>query len=212
MDKLEQENQQELFEEFSGAASSQKQGKLQFLSRSQRPVLISTNSEQIVLYGIVVILACCFIFFLGVLRGKSIRAMIEPSSPTSTLPARAAAPTATRSAATFPTSFTTSSRSSAASSQPIARTEPPASSKATSAAQLLTDLNKPYTIQLCTYRGQALAEKEVALLRKKGYYSFIIPSGDYYQVCAGQYMTKEHAKKDLKVFGSAYKGSFLRRR
>ena len=205
MNKLEQESQQELFEEFSGSPEHAKPGPLQFLSRSQRPILISTNSEQLVLVSIIAILVCCFVFFLGVLKGKS----VQPAPGT-----RSAAPlnSKPRAPQTLPTTFSTQGAAQTAKNVVKAAPEATAGTKASGSAQIMTDLNKPYTIQLCTYRGSSLAEKEVALLRKKGYYSFIIPSGDYYQVCVGQYVTKEHAKKDLKAFGAVYKGCFLRRR
>lgn len=74
------------------------------------------------------------------------------------------------------------------------------------------DPSKPYTIQLVTYKRQDLAEQDVAYLRSKGYYATIIPSGDYFQVCAGQYASKEEAKLDIKRFQARYKDVFLRRR
>ena len=71
---------------------------------------------------------------------------------------------------------------------------------------------KPYTIQVVTHRKKEFAEAEVSRIRKLGYISFIIPSGDYFQVCAGQYASKEEARKDLGVFSSKYKDCFLRHR
>ena len=50
------------------------------------------------------------------------------------------------------------------------------------------------------------------VLRAQGLYSFIIPSGEYFQVCAGQYASKEEAKKDVARFSAKYKDCFLRRR
>ena len=71
--------------------------------------------------------------------------------------------------------------------------------------------NKPYTIQLVTYKRQSLADEDVSKLKRQGHTAFIIPSGDYFQVCAGQYTNKEEAKKDLATFSIRYKDCFLRR-
>jgi len=49
-------------------------------------------------------------------------------------------------------------------------------------------------------------------LRRGGFFSWIIPSGEYYQVCVGQYLNKDDASKDLRAFSRKYKDCFLRRR
>ena len=71
---------------------------------------------------------------------------------------------------------------------------------------------KPYTIQLAMYRKKEYAEAEMGALKKMGFTSFLISGGGYYQVCIGQYASKEDAKKDLSRFASKYKDSYLRRR
>ncbi len=190
-----EETQQELFQEFSG--ETRKKERFPSLQRPQKPLLISTSIEQIILVSILLILAGCFIFFLGVIRGKGLgeKAGKPGVVVQEAKPRQAPAPAPSRVPAAPP---------KAVQPAPPAPLPPPRTA--------VLDLTKPYTIQLVTYKKRDLADKEVAALRKNGYYSVIIPSGDYFQVCAGQYATKEEAKTDLKTLGSRYKDCFLRRR
>ncbi len=69
-----------------------------------------------------------------------------------------------------------------------------------------------YTIQLVTYKDQLLAKNEVNRLREKGYESFIIPSGSFYQVCINYYQSKFATRStlhELKVEGR-YPGAYVR--
>ena len=75
-----------------------------------------------------------------------------------------------------------------------------------------TAVEKPYTIQLVTYRKKELADAEIATVRKMGYTAYIDRKGEYLQVCAGQYATKDTAKRDLATFQKRYEGCFLRHR
>ena len=200
------ETQQELFEEFS--SSPKKPERLQRLSRAQKPILFSTNTEQLLMAGILFILALCGVFFLGVMRGKALsgplmatrEAVSEPLS-VSDLPApvTGARPPAPKAPVVVPAAKAT------APAIPV-RTMP------SKAKILLEASTKPYTIQIVTHRKKELAEQEMNGLRAQNIYSFIIPSGEYFQVCAGQYASKEEAKKDLARFQAKFKDCFLRRR
>ena len=193
------ENQQELFSEFS--QESQRPQRFPSLAKSHKPILFSVTMEQILLAGILLILLMCFVFFLGVLRGKSFR-MERPASV-----AAPAARVVTAPAAPAPVAI-----------QPVA--VPQASVSTTVFANTVTtrpkftvdDPLKPYSIQLVTYKQREYAEKEAKGLRRLGFFTTIIPSGDYYQVCAGQYASSDEARRDLAYFSSKYKGCFLRRR
>ena len=191
------ESQQELFSEFS--QESQRPQRFPSLAKSHKPILFSATMEQILLAGILLILVMCFVFFLGVLRGKSLR-MERPAS--------AAAPVArvvTAPAAPAPVAI-----------QPVvvSQTSVPVATAASATRPKLTvdDPLKPYSIQLVTYKQREYAEKEAKGLRRVGFFTTIIPSGDYYQVCAGQYASSDEARRDLVYFSSKYKGCFLRRR
>ncbi len=202
-----EEKQPEFFNEFSRA--EKKPERFPSLNKAQKPILVSTNAEQLIFSGIIAILVLCGVFFLGVLRGKSLRAPVFSAAPVS---AAARAPRTTAHAA----------MPRVQPARPIAAGEgrtggPPASALKETApvpakGREVSPAVKPYTIQLVTYKKKDLAEAEVAGLRRKGFYSAIIPSGDYFQVSVGLYATKEDAKKYLRYFGSRYKGCFLRRR
>lgn len=188
-----EEAQRELFGEFE--ATPPRAERLPSLSHAQKPILLSTNIEQAILAVIFLILSFCLVFFLGILRGKS----LAPQ-------AAAVRPNVAASAAMTPRAAVVRSNTpvAAAPSTPRRVTAPPSSAK--------PDLSKPYTIQLVTYKRMDLAERDVAYLRSIGYYSSIIKSGDYFIVCAGQYAGKEEAQADLRFFTGRYKGPFLRSR
>ncbi|MBI4432613.1 MAG: SPOR domain-containing protein [Candidatus Omnitrophica bacterium] len=178
---------QDLFSEFS--KEEKKIERFPAIGKTQKPILLNTTLEQIILAGIVFILAACLFFFLGVLRGKALRQQVPA-------PSGIAQPVSTtgpiRRAVTAPTKAL----------QPAAQTP----------GIIIDDAKKPYTIQLVTHRKKELAEREAAMIRRVGFFSLIIPSGPYFQVCAGQYATKEEAARDLRTFVAKYKDCFLRRR
>jgi septal ring-binding cell division protein DamX len=183
-----EETQQELFQEFSGQMQPRRE-RFPSLAKSQKPILVSTSLEQIILAVIVVILTGCFVFFLGVIRGKGFTA--SPAKET------AAAP---RTAMAVPVQKT------------VVTVQPPAVSPQ-AAPMPAADIKKPYTIQVVTYKKREPAEQEAAMLRRKGFYAVVIPGQGYFPVCAGQYENKESAQKDLNFFRSRYKTNcFLRRR
>ncbi len=185
------ETQQELFQEFS--ATPKKPERFPLVSRTQKPLLFSTNTEQLLMGGILFILALCGVFFLGVMRGKALS-----SQPLTEAPLRQEAPV--RTVVTTPRPV------------PAAAPAAPAQVRAQAPAAQAAIPSKPYTLQLVTHRKKEFAEAEMNALRTQGFYSFIIPSGEYFQVCAGQYASKEEAKKDLARFSAKYKDCFLRRR
>ncbi|HTL69821.1 MAG TPA: SPOR domain-containing protein [Candidatus Eisenbacteria bacterium] len=199
-----QETQQELF---SFSPQDKPAERLPAIPKNQKPILFSTSMEHIILAAILGILAACVIFFLGVVRGKSLTAYAPPGAAAAqTARPSAPAPAAIRVSQPSQTVRPSGQGPAVSPAQPVnpATVAAPAPAAADSA--------KPYTIQLVTYKKRDLAEKEVAALRRSGYWSIVIPSGDYYQVCVGQYASMEDAKKDLRIFGTRYKDRFLRRR
>lgn len=184
-DPKQKETQQELFEEFS--AEVKKPERFPHMARTQKPMLVSTNTEQLLMAGILSILVLCGVFFLGVIRGKALsRPILAPvSKELEPPPAEPARKIISKPATGAP---------------PAEPAQPPPT------------LSRPYTIQLVTHRKKEFAESEMNALRTQGVYSFIIPSGEYFQVCAGQYASKEEAKKDLARFAAKFKDCFLRRR
>lgn len=202
-DTLTKERQQELFEEFS-PSSPKRVERIPALAKSNKPILITTTTEQILLASILGILVLCSIFFIGVLRGKSLQTSVmqDPVSPQRLV---------------APVKPTTSARAvmvaPASPAQAIAAANRVSLPASVAASPLEAPYStKPYTIQLVTHRGRQMAETEVMNLRKAGNVSFIIPSGEYYQVCVGQFSSKDEAKKQLKSLSGRFKDSFIRRR
>ncbi|MGH7198383.1 MAG: SPOR domain-containing protein [Candidatus Omnitrophota bacterium] len=199
-----EESQQELFVEFA-PGQAKKPERFPAFHRAPKPILLTTSVEQILLVGILVILAGCLIFFLGVLRGRSLGRALPERPPVAPViapqqkPAIAAPlagkPQAPRQMSVFQASPSPS----------------PAVKIETRPAQA-PDPTKPYTLQLITYRKKDLAENEVEDLRRRGFQAFTAQKGDYYLVCSGQYGSKEEADRDLKALRARYKDCFLKRR
>ena len=184
-----QENQQELFTGFT--SEPRRTERIPSIAKTQKPILLSTTLEQIFLIVIVLILIFCLVFFLGVLRGRSIAAtatVTRPIQAPAAIPVVSKPPLVIRQAVTV------------------------ASKKTNSFLVMKETSTKPYTIQVLTTKKKAYSESEVSLLKKTGFVSWMIQSGDYYVVCVGFYANKEEARRDLVYFGSRYKGSYLRRR
>ena len=183
-DKSPSETQQELFTQFSSAPKRAE--RFPALAKTQKPILISTTLEQLLMVSIIFILLLCGVFFLGVLRGKSLRqGLSSPKAVVSVLAPRSVA---------------------AAPSAPVSSAAP------TAPAVPVASTDKPYTIQIVTYRKKEYAEAELNTVRKMGFSGFIVQKGEYFLVYAGQYASKEEAKRDLSAFHAKYKDSFLTRR
>jgi cell division septation protein DedD len=201
------ETQQELFREFS--KEPKKVDRFPSIAKPQKPVLISTNVEQLILAGIVLILAACFVFFLGMLRGRS----LDDGNVRSAASARTAQPrTASSAQAVDPVRLQSVKKAllkERALSTPVQQQTAASAAKPQTAAKAAA---KPYTIELAVFKKRETAEKEVAALRRNGFFATMAMTGDYYEVCVGQYASIEEAKKDLKLFAARYKGRFLRRR
>lgn len=183
MAEIKEESQQELFREFSGEALRSE--RFPSIPKAQKPILLTTSTEQLILAGILLILSFCLVFFLGLLRGK---ALVQSPAVAS---------------AGLPPATVQAYRASAPAAAPKKTELPPAS--AVSAA-------KPYTIVLATYKKQAQAEREATALKRLNQPAFVTGSGEYFVVCVGHYANIAEAKKDLKFFGAKYKGAYLKRR
>lgn len=199
-----EETQHELFQEFS--KEQKKLDRFPTLQRTQKPILLTTSTEQIILIGIVLILLCCFVFFLGVLRGR----VIIKEQPQPAVRQVVSAP-----AVAIAGNTQTRTTAPATIQLPIVISHTPSTSATVPTAYgtfTKPDPTKPYTIQLVTFKAGNLAQAEAAGWRKKGYAASVAPSGDYFLVCIGDYASKADAQKDLKFFSKKYKDCFLRRR
>jgi len=78
------------------------------------------------------------------------------------------------------------------------------------AAAAVTD--KPYTIQLASYKTPDLAEKEISRIKAMGYSAYTLKKGDYFILCVGSFATKDAAKQTLTAMEKRYKGCLIRKR
>ena len=69
-----------------------------------------------------------------------------------------------------------------------------------------------FTVQLVTYNDEALAAREIKRLKASGHESFVILSGNYYQVCANYFDDKSKARGFLKHFSDLqrYPDAYIR--
>ena len=190
-----QESQPELFPEHSGAIK--KPERAGAIKAPQNPVHFTLFPEQIILAAILLILAACFIFFLGVLRGKVIKnqAPVAASAPAPSIDRGASVAAQT----TRPVAAPQQTR--------LVLREPNVLSSA-----VTKDPAKAYTLQLVSYKKRDLAEKKAQELRQKGFYSEVLSGSGHYAVCVGEYRTKGEAQADLQRLAPLYKGCYLRRR
>ena len=72
--------------------------------------------------------------------------------------------------------------------------------------------DKPYTVQLISFKDERRAIEERDGLLAEGIDAFLIPSGNWYQVCAGYFDSMNDANSKLKSFSERYVGCFIRRR
>ena len=92
----------------------------------------------------------------------------------------------------------------------------PISDEAVSASQLfpVADLSRKsdYTVQLVTYKAKELAAREINRLKSSGHDGFVIPSGDYFQVCTNYFNNRGEAKAFLGRLRSSgrYPDAFVR--
>lgn len=177
------ESQQELFGQFSEEEGSA--DRFAPPPKSQKPILLSTSIEQLILVGILSILALCLVFFLGLLRGRSLDT--EGTRTVGTTLAVPAVPKETSRVALI-------------------------TPKVLENSAAAIDATRPYTLILVTYKKQVQAEREAAVLKNGGYPAYISAKGGYYVVAIGRYANGSEAKKDLKFFEKKYKGSYLIRR
>ncbi len=82
----------------------------------------------------------------------------------------------------------------------------------TKTTQSQSEDEKRYTVQVVTYRKSGLAEGEMKFLSGRGFEPFVIPSGEYYQICVGQFGDRHQAVLALTTLQQRYRDAFIRRR
>ncbi|MDD2751533.1 MAG: SPOR domain-containing protein [Candidatus Omnitrophica bacterium] len=73
------------------------------------------------------------------------------------------------------------------------------------------NLMQSYTIQVATFQTKSSADKEAALLKRKGMATLVITRGKYSILCVGKFPDKNAAKQMLSELKKQYSDCILRR-
>jgi len=193
-----QKQQQELFDEF--VVVKKTRGRFfGVLNRFNKPIFpqhrlnLSLSYEVLIIVLIGVLLVASVIFSLGVERGRN--EMPAPVQPVVAAPAPAE-----------PVVLVVAEAPKPLPKAPAAATIAPVKNIPVAAA------DKPYTIQVASYKARDLAEKEITRLKATGYPAEIIKKGDYFVLCVGSFANKDAAKQTLAAMEKRYKGCLIRKR
>ena len=199
-----QKQQQELFDEF--VVVKKTRGKLfGVLNKFNKPIFpqyrlnLSVPYEKLFIILIGVALAAAVIFALGVERGRSLNSS-EIEAPVPVQPVIAP-----------PAPETTA---------PVVAVTPKVAAKKVAATNIVVPpkenivaaADKPFTVQVASYKARDLAEKEMARIKGMGYPVDITKKGDYFILCVGSFATKDAAKQTLAAMEKKYKGCMVRKR
>ncbi len=189
-----QKQQQELFDEF--VVVKKTRGRFfGVLNKFNKPLFpqhrlnISVSYEVLIIVLIGAVLAVSVVFSLGVERGRNLSgkdiAIEEVAVP----------------AAIEPVSVQV-----AEAPEPAVQTAPVTVEPPKPAA------DKPYTIQVASYKVRDMADKELSRLKSAGYSAEVIKKGNYFILCVGSFESKDSAKKVLSEMQKKYKGCYTRKR
>lgn len=214
-----QENQQEFFPDFVKPSERKAEPRVPGAGRTHKPILFTTTIEQILFAAIVAILVLCAVYFLGILRGKSLAGRPAAARAVDALRTPLQAPAAPRPVLPRPavSSLPPAARNAPAAPAPpvpVERRAIPATNVPAPAAQAPAAPaagKRLYTIQIVTHKKRSFAETELAAIGKAGFTGKIVESDGYFIVCVGQYASKDDAKKDLSFLKTKYADCFLRR-
>lgn len=180
------EYQRELFEEFKKEKGRFKKIADKITQR-QPKFYIHLSLENIVFAAIIGIMCIVTAFALGVERGKRLPSATKARQQEATVDREEEAVALRK--------------------EPVGPKKEKAASK-----KELPDTESTFVIQLISYRQKRLAEGEKKRLLDKKIDAFIIPSGKWYQVCAGGYSDIKEVRKALEGFKKDYKGCFIRKK
>lgn len=202
---------QSQFELFPGTTGSPSDvGKPRYLFAN-----LTLSVENIVIIGIITLMTMVFAFSLGVEKGKKITNFSPSSNDLHPVLAKRVSTTVT---AAIPEKLIM-----------VAKGNPPAKTSAAPAAPMQTNQtkkppivvpatsnlpstpNKPYTIQVASFKDDQYAKKEATILKNKNLDSFVITKGNFFIVCVGKFSKKEEAGGLLVKLKRNYNDCLVRR-
>ena len=180
-----EESQKEFFEEFKNEESGLKRiaGRIAQKKKSSH---IYLSIENVVFITIVALMALVISFALGVEKGKRHATTVTEEIKPAPRPIPQAAP------------------------EPEPKREVPAA-PAAAVQEIAKEPTVMYVVQLISYKEKRKAEKEIRALSGKCIEAIIVPSGEWFQVCAGRYESFDEADKSKKEFEKTYRGCFVRK-
>lgn len=69
-----------------------------------------------------------------------------------------------------------------------------------------------FTVQVVSYKQKELAAKEMEILKRKYSDAFIIQNGQYYEICVGNFSSRQDAKQVVNDLNKRYKDCFIKKR
>ena len=186
-----QKQQQELFDEF--VVVKKTRGRFfGVLNKFNKPIFpqhrlnLSLSYEALIIILIGAVLVASIIFSLGVERGRGLNTSdVELPAPIQPVVAAPA---------------------------PVVEPATPVVAEAPKPAPKPAPVDKPYTIQIASYKARDLADKEVPKIKAMGYSADVAKKGDYFILCAGSFATKDAAKQAVAAIEKKYKGCIIRKR
>ena len=204
MSPMNPQKQQELFEEF--IIREKRKGRFLGAFRFRKPLFpqhklnISVSYEAFIIGLIGLVLIISIIFSLGVERGRNLELAkgsykdIQPQVGTKV-----------KEPQIQPTEKPIEVE---AQKQPETK---PSEQKIKKVVPVPTE-EKPFTIQVASFKTRTLAEKELTHLKNIGYSSDVLKKGSFFIVCVGTYEKKELAQQTLRDLTRIYKDCYVRRR
>lgn len=199
---LNSQRQQELFEEF--VIREKRKGRFLGAFRFKKPLFpqhrlnIAISYEAVIILLIGLILTTSIVFSLGVERGRNLNFSEAPKKDV-----RLATETKANGA-----QIQSTEQPAEVQKQPEAKPKEQETEKTVPT----TSEEKPFTIQVATFRTRTLAEKESLRLKNTGYSSGVLKKKEFFIVCVGAYAKKKLAQQTLSDLRRIYKDCYVRTR
>ena len=182
---------------------------------------LTLSIENVVIIGIITLMSMVFAFSLGVEKGKKVKNSSSVRQPlpvvtkevvvAAALPAPEKAATLNSSVKT-PTASAPLAQINQTKKNSVAAGAPPANSlRVKETFSLPSSSNKPYTIQVASFKDDQYAQKEASVLKNKNLDSFVIAKGNFFIVCIGKFSKKEEANGLLSKLKRTYNDCLVRR-
>ncbi len=196
------QKQQELFEEF--VIREKRKGRFLGAFRFKKPLFpqhrlnIAISYEALIIGLIGLVLTASVVFSLGVERGRNLEFVELPLKDKGLQPV-----TETK---INEVQVQPAEKASEGQKQPEVKPKEQEIEKTVPVAPI----EKPFTIQVATFKTRTLAERESSRLKNIGYSSDVLKKKEFFIVCVGAYAKKELAQQTLRDLKRIYKDCYLR--